>query len=53
MKQDPETYLKYRKNIEANISQGFGVFYKNTPESIAAREVKLIQFLITLPSIQI
>ena len=42
MRQDPETYLKYRKNIELNISEGFGVFYKNTPESNAARDVQYL-----------
>ncbi|OQV07522.1 hypothetical protein CLAIMM_11945 [Cladophialophora immunda] len=39
MKNDPVTYLKYRKNIEGSISAGFGVYYKNTPESLAARKI--------------
>ncbi|EXJ69271.1 uncharacterized protein A1O5_07307 [Cladophialophora psammophila CBS 110553] len=39
MRQDPTTYLKYRKNIELSISEGFGVFFKNTPEANAAREI--------------
>lgn len=39
MRQDPKTYLKYRKNIELSISEGFSVFFKNTPEANAAREV--------------
>jgi hypothetical protein len=38
--EDPLTYLKYRKNVEANINQGFGAFYQNTPEALAAKKVR-------------
>lgn len=41
MKNDPDTYLKYRKNIEGSISAGFGVYYKNTPQSVAAQQVRI------------
>lgn len=41
MKGDAKTYLKYRKNIEGSMTNGFLVFYKNTPESIAAGKVRL------------
>lgn len=39
MRRDPKNYLKYRKNVELSISEGFGVYFKNTPEAVAAKEV--------------
>jgi hypothetical protein len=39
LRTNPELYLKYRKNLEATSNARFGVFYKGTPDSIAAKEV--------------
>lgn len=35
---DPQTYLAYRKKVEAGFFSRFGVIFKNTPENNALRE---------------
>lgn len=41
MREDPEAYLKYRKNVESEMVAGFAVFHRNSPESKSAIEVCL------------
>ncbi|CAI7629609.1 unnamed protein product [Penicillium bialowiezense] len=35
---DPETYLKYRREVERNYFERFGAIFKDTPENHALRE---------------
>ncbi|KAJ5354699.1 hypothetical protein N7541_005743 [Penicillium brevicompactum] len=35
---DPETYLKYRREVERNYFERFGAIFKDTPENNALRE---------------
>ena len=45
MRDDPEMYLKYRKNVETEMVAGFAVFHRNSPESKGALKVYLIEML--------